>query len=596
MTTMAANVNVSELGEDAARGRGGLGFVRGFVGVAGPRASSHTLRLPSLVGCENTESIQRKFVNLQSFGERQPTLSHTFDGRIAGIAKGRPFSITGDWRLQTGPDGLASPERAFLDLDGRYSLCLVVGETHLVCATDIIGAGALYFCQHDGHVWFGTHLGPLVSTLPFEPAYDQVGMANYLGGYTMFGGRTIYEKVRRLPACGYLVADLVDVSRVRCHESTYGALPDLLCDEPNTHSLASNLGQISEIDREAIGREIAGADPILFLSGGRDSRAIGYSLLHDQRRVPAVTFDLPKSDDVIGGQYAARSMGFEHTVVSLAGTDYTTYANEVVANLGGVAGLSSGLRLAGYEVAAGLGSISLMGYLGDATSGGHLPVDRVLDRDTPLRFLLQRMGRSDVDLHTVYRDELELVRDEIGQYYDNLDGLSACQRCLVMDYMFRQATFISTEFDTAEIAIPAAYPFFHRGRMRFWFNLPDDVLVGQRLYDEWLDAQEHALRRSRPIRTLRARVRRRLERARRQAGSEPLVDWTAIGSQSLAWLTDAVERWCDDMRLEQICRASLTKLSQGEYLDKPQIVALALTPCMTRQQWVAKDLKGARAG
>lgn len=573
----------------------GLSFANGFIGVCGPMVSSRPLRLSPAIASRATAMLERDHVKVLSFGNRESTLSNEFDGEIAGVIRGRPFSLSQSWRLKADASGLRLPERALLDLDGRYSLCLAVGQTQLICATDIIGAGALYYCEYDDHLWFGTHLGPLVATLPFTPSYDQVGMANYLGGYTLFGARTIYENVRRLPACGYLVADLSDGSRLKSVMAIYGDLPDLLCDVQNTCSLKSNLSRISEIDRESIIRETADVDPILFLSGGRDSRAIAYSLLQISRHIPAVTFGLPKSDDVIGGQYAARSMAFEQTVVSLAGTDYSTYANEVVAYLGGVAGLFSGLRLAGYETATALGSIGLMGYLGDATTGGHLPASKDMDRDAPIRFLLQRIGRSDVDLHAVYRDELETVREEIGQFYDKLDGLAACQRCLIMDYMFRQATYISTEFDTAEIAIPAAYPFFHRERMKFWFNLPDDALVGQRLYDEWLDGQEHAIRRSRPIRTLSARVRRRLARKARKSGSESLVDWTAIGRQSLAWLNDAVDRWCDDERLEQICRASLVKITQGEYLDKPQIVALALAPCMARQQ-LARDLKGNQEG
>jgi hypothetical protein len=198
-------------------------------------------------------------------------------------------------------------------LDGKYGALDVTGETVAVTC-DRMGAYALYVRGlPDGTVAL-SNTAALLARLPPHPGFDAEAIEDYLVASWIFGDRTMFAGVRRLPpgrstAEGGVLrpstARLVDIgleaaARPVHHDPEAGA--ELL------------RGTLAAVARDARG-------PIeLGLSGGRDSRVVLSAAVAAGVRPRCFTNALeedpayPHTDDVRVARTIARELGLEHEV------------------------------------------------------------------------------------------------------------------------------------------------------------------------------------------------------------------------------------------------------------------------------------------
>jgi hypothetical protein len=206
---------------------------------------------------------------------------------------------------------------------------------------------------------------------------------------------------------------------------------------------------------------------------------------------------------------------------------------------------------------------AIVGFLGDACTGAHLPAGVDTFHTAPI---FPWEGRWAAGLLREIETEITDLRAELETRYNGLSDLAPYQRHLLLDLTIRQATWISTSFDLCGAFAEISCPFFDRAWIRFMFNMRLADLRGQAFYREWLSRQK-------PIPPKAGALHAWAERlaagaiwmtARAARGTSfftyhPIADWPRVISTSSAWLNGTTD--CRDW----LGRLSRTGLAQ--YLD-----------------------------
>ena len=173
-------------------------FVSGFVGVIGADKDSIAINSSLQKLFSVTRSTSGLWCNVLSFGSTPETnvSRQLFPGEA--LFKGRPFYVS---EPATSPQcNLAESavrNRWLENLDGKWSLCCVF-ENLALCATDLLGAGPIYYCSRGNQFYVSTHLGVLLATLNERWEYDQLGIASILFSRGLVEGRTHVRGISRL--------------------------------------------------------------------------------------------------------------------------------------------------------------------------------------------------------------------------------------------------------------------------------------------------------------------------------------------------------------------------------------------------------------
>jgi hypothetical protein len=328
--------------------------------------------------------------------------------------------------------------------------------------------------------------------------------------------------------------------------------------------------------REACGDERAA----LMLSAGRDSTALAYLLAgqgHAQgyASFEAATYGRCGSLDLVGGRRTARRLGFRHRPIPYSDWTLAGEADFIMRLAGGAAGLQTAHVRVGFREVARTADIAITGFLGDAVTGAHLRAGRE-------RVIFAWAARWTAPFREDYAKELAILRDEVESQARAGDGLAPHQRALLVDLTIRQASWISETFSLCGWSVPVATPFCHRDLIRFLFNLPEDQLSGQVLYDRWLAQKRSQWRSKGPDpraafeaveRAARSWTSRRLGRLH----PDPTVDWTRMQRQSRDWLARSVERFGGDDRLRRIARIETRALAERRrHTPSPLLLAIPL--------------------
>jgi hypothetical protein len=254
---------------------------------------------------------------------------------------------------------------AIADLDGEYQIALWNYRTRtLQLINDRFGALPLYIASSPAGCAFaggvrGALMAPGISP---EPDVDAIREAVSFGGYRL-GGRTNMRDVWMAPLAS--VVTLVSGRASATRYWTWSQLPDV--DVTDKRAL---IAEASETWRDAIDRRLTGSEcPGLTLSGGLDSRAILAEAARQGRRMRALTYGVPHSDDVRIARRAAHVAQAEWQLFPL----YTAGWLERRANrIFETDGLIDLVDLMHTEPCAAFDSafdLYLSGYLGDVVAG-----------------------------------------------------------------------------------------------------------------------------------------------------------------------------------------------------------------------------------
>src|SRR5262249_21913567 len=208
----------------------------------------------------------------------------------------------------------------------------------------------------------GVLMAPGVGT---DPDTQAIREAVTFGGYRL-AGRTNIRGVRMLPPAtvASVWADTVTPRR-------YWTWSELPAGDATIES--ELLEQTRAAWSAAIARRLDGAErPGLTLSGGLDSRAILAEASRQQRRLRAMTYGVPQSDDVRFAARAARAAGAEWKLFPLYEKGWLDRRTDRIFETDGLMDLVDLMHTEVHEQMPSEFDVYLSGYIGDAVVGSTL--------------------------------------------------------------------------------------------------------------------------------------------------------------------------------------------------------------------------------
>lgn len=561
-------------------------YVKAFVFVAGPDPRSPRLHGQHPLSDMRREEFVSPSLRITTFGSSTPTLPSSVGLDAAAWIKGRPFYLSDRPTLaDTSDDGWPDVSDILRNLDGKFSLLLLRPDGALVCATDLIGAGPVYYCGIEHHLYVSSHLGLLLSALPSVPAYDHGGIAAQLIAAGPVAGSTPFQGIYRLPACNYLLVGTHHSAPPRLRVERYADPSTLLLRTAPSRSTTALIEEFDSLLQESLRRESYTGQVAVMLSGGYDSRAIALALRKDfALDFAAVSYGQPESLDVSGARAVATRLHVPHFVPVYDTWDLSTHAELLAALAGGAASLGGGQAVPGLELARERFGTVVVGYLGGTVSGQFLGPRGLKSPGELVEKTVRRPLRHDPAIQQYFGQEVQELTAALERQVSADSPLPLHQRAAVLDLTVASPA-VSGAFDLAEIFVETSYPFFFRPLLQFGFNLPRRQLEGRQLYRSWHEMAESAVRRmltKRDVSSRRDDDRVGMLQAPGQAetrpASVPLVDWLDLVERSAAWLWRAIEDTCDDARLRTLCQASLADtLKQRDWVRRGFMLGLPVS-------------------
>ena len=236
------------------------------------------------------------------------------------LTRGRPFLLH-DATAHLRPsmwDPVDSLAPLFRQLDGRFSFFACDGE-HFVAATDIFGAGSLYFSRSDSGVCIATHLGLLLAAQGTVVHDEAAAIRCFLIRGTSFG-ETPFRGASRLAGCHFIAGSIKHGGTPRFEIRPYGRLEDLLaltradsCQPEDDRSPQDHLDQLFS---ESLVREQYDKKAIVTLSAGNDSRFVALQFqrhLDLKPRTLTAGSDMVFDSDYIKAGLVAKRLGLQNT-------------------------------------------------------------------------------------------------------------------------------------------------------------------------------------------------------------------------------------------------------------------------------------------
>ena len=254
---------------------------------------------------------------------------------------------------------------AIADLDGEYQIALWNCRTRtLQLLNDRFGALPLYVASSTAGCAFaggvrGVLMAPGISA---EPDVDAIREAVSFGGYRL-GGRTNIRDVWMVPSASVVTLASGRASATRYW--TWSQLPDADATDQRAQT-----AEAREIWRDAIDKRLAGSEsPGLTLSGGLDSRAILAEAARQGRRLRALTYGVPHSDDVRIARRAARVVDAEWRLFPLYTAGWLERRTSRIFETDGLIDLVDLMHTEPCAAFESTFDLYLSGYIGDVVAG-----------------------------------------------------------------------------------------------------------------------------------------------------------------------------------------------------------------------------------
>jgi hypothetical protein len=378
----------------------------------------------------------------------------------------------------------------FRQLDGRFSFFACDGE-HFVAATDIFGAGSLYFSRSDSGVCIATHLGLLLAAQGTVVHDEAAAIRCFLMRGTSFG-ETPFRGASRLAGCHFIAGSIKHGGTPRFEIRPYGRLEDLLalaredpCQPEDDRSPQDHLDQLFS---ESLVREQYGKKAIVTLSAGNDSRFVALQFqrhLDLKPRTLTAGSDMVFDSDYIKADLVAKRLGLQNT---RTGWDLSPELTKKISLLGGgIIPLESAKWLA-LAQAAPDDSILVNGFLGGVLSGKM--VDYSASPTNPKLQILFPGLNCGIPITAVFQqveEEFNQLSQEIMRRLAELEEFETWQSMELLNLQIRQAGWVSgVNLELTELVSECSTPFFYRPLISFFLGLPRSLRSKAGLYREWL--------------------------------------------------------------------------------------------------------------
>jgi hypothetical protein len=495
--------------------------------------------------------------------------------------KGRPF-----WMTESAVDGSRGLDDLLTELDGKFSLCGASAEG-LWLATDLIGAGAVYYAQRGRRLYYATHLGLLLWLLDETPECNLLGAVSVLICRAQIERETHFRNIFRLGPGQRLLASRPG-EELALNVTQYASIPEVLSRNVDPGSGDPNM--FGELLRASHMRENYPAGSVLMLTAGRDSKAL--ALAKPDRDYIAVTYGTSDCRDKRHARLVAAALEVEHRQVPYEEWTYGTYAPQFIGLGAGSAGLADAHNVVGFHWARQLSGLSIAGYLGGPVTGWAAKSDEAQTLRHRKYLLFPNLTAKDVDFHSTFPNEVGHLLETERKEQAALSGLSVTQISMVRDWSVRQS-WLSLMFDFCEWYTDLALPFYYRPLMKFIFNRPFAELRNQTLYDQWSGAamagrsgfQGLSLRQK--IDDLRA-ITFSLARAGRLPKHR--ISWSDVTERSRRWLEQTIAE-CPGLFGDLTRRSyAFTLRTGGDDKRMPTFLLSIPLALATERRWRAESM------
>src|SRR6185503_16690587 len=285
-------------------------------------------------------------------------------GGIGGAAESRTLAF----RSRLLDAITAEGPRAVADLDGEYQIALWSPRSRsLFLLNDRFAALPLYVASSPRGMAFGGGVrGVLMAPgVAAEPDPQAIREAVTFGGYRL-GNRTNVRNIEMIPP-----ATVVHVTPATVTTKRYWTWAELRDgDATDDREL---LEQTRTLWSAAISRRLGGARrPGLTLSGGLDSRAIVAEAANQRQPLRALTYGVPRADDVRIAERVARTSGAEWEFFPLYADGWLERRTDRILETDGLMDLVDLMHTEVLDRLPSAFDVLLSGYVGDAVVGSTL--------------------------------------------------------------------------------------------------------------------------------------------------------------------------------------------------------------------------------
>lgn len=391
---------------------------------------------------------------------------------------------------------LRNGEAALTQLGGSFGILIWLPQSDsLLAVTDRLATKKLYLWHAGSTALLATELQSLLAH-PLTPhTLDDVAVGQFLITSHLVDTRTLIQNVSVLPP-----ATLTRISRTGITRECYWS-PRIRPAEAG--DLDTWADRLAEVLKPAVQSRCGTTPLILPLSGGLDARSVSAFLSPERAAASqACSFGHNHCYDVRFGRRIARALGAPFVQLSIPDDFFKRYLGPVQALCDGEVSIEA-LPMYRLMDVGHPGQTMLMGFLGDALSGGHLPqfapgASRAAMLDTLWHKLYQGQGFSDSMLENVllperYASIQGSTRALMRSAFDEADATTPEEKSLVVELHHRQSRYISYFGRMLSARFHVEMPFLDTDVMDVFLTLPLAFRQDQRAYRRMLVRHAPAL-------------------------------------------------------------------------------------------------------
>jgi len=420
------------------------------------------------------------------------------DGNVVLFLDGEVTNLAETCSVDAVPgDAISSPARACLDLyvnhgdefvrplTGQFNILVYDSTERCVKVfNDRLAYRPFYYWCEDGVALFGLEKKALFAGLGRTPAFDPMGVLQFMSFGHNLDDRTAFSGVRAMPPGAVLQFKEGRAVATRYWKAAY-ARP----------SSRATVGEASEEFGRRLCRAVKRSTAIdrrygIFLSGGLDSRAVAGALARTGRDVDSVTFGGDDSPDLQYGRQLAAQLGFAHHQLQYDETSFAEIMPRVVWRTEGSIPFNETLSIAHHRIVQEKSDVIFTGHFGDALSGGHLLPGQFLARDVPHlteHIVAKRSMLHLSTLRSLFKPSFlndaypEMVRG-IERSLVDLEEDRMPQACNLWDMTVRQTRFTFCSPSIDRYAFEPVTPFTDNEVVEWMLGMPVRHLFGQKIY------------------------------------------------------------------------------------------------------------------
>lgn len=387
-------------------------------------------------------------------------------------------------------------ESALTHLGGSFGILIWLPQSDsLLAVTDRLATKKLYLWHAGSTALLATELQSLLAHPMTPRTLDDAAIGQFLITSHLVDTRTLIQDVSVLPP-----ATVTRISRTGITRERYWT-PRIRPTEAG--DLDTWADRLADVLKPAVQSRSGTTPLILPLSGGLDARSVSAFLPRERAAASqACSFGHNHCYDVRFGRRIARALGVPFEQLSIPDDFFKRYLDPVQALCDGEVSIEA-LPMYRLMDVGHPGQTMLMGFLGDALSGGHLPqfapgASRAAMLDTLWHRLYQGQGFSDSMLENVllperYANIQGSTRALMRSAFDEADAATPEEKSLVVELHHRQSRYISYFGRMLSARFHVEMPFLDTDVMDAFLALPLAFRQNQRAYRRMLVRHAPAL-------------------------------------------------------------------------------------------------------